>query len=760
MRSRARPRSTAVTSSGRPASSSRRLRASSRCSSCSRTCTGPSRRSSTSSSTSSAGAPAPRSRSSASHARSCSTHAPRGRPTRWRCDRSPTTRPRSSWRRSPKHSRSTTTRAPRSSAAAEGNPLFLEQLAAHALDGSGRRRSSSRVARIPAREPPRQPASRRARGARARVDRRPRVHARCGRRARRRTTRPGLGDRAAGARPTAPRTTRHASVQSDDAFLFDHALIRDATYAADRQVRARSAPRATGALARPARRARRGRRLPLRAGDAQPARGRRRACVAGECRRGASRSRRHARVVERSILAPRRAADRSCDRAPAPDRSRATRAGVLPGRASTRRSGENTVRGQHSRGGGRASARHRRTLGSSCGRRSSWCGRACSTARWARPRRARSSTTRSLASTRQATRTALRGPRKRTALLLGAFGDRNDAALVRYERGATRVSGGRLAGREELTAGGRARGRGEHARPRGAGSLQRQSIVRRRAHPRELAFLQAYLAWLLALNDDLDGARHVADDARRALSEFGEDVALQTYVGGHARIDRGVGRRLARGGERSSRMRSTSARERRSGERGAAQFLSLLGEVALGKLEFAAALEYAEEARRLSPESDIHVAVQWRRVAARALAGDGHPERALPLAEEAVAIADTTDDLVVRGGARVDLAEVQLRRWREGTGRAYARRRSCPSGSKGSETARVSRARQRLASLLEGRRRRGADVSGPRRSRTQQLGGQMLPGISRGLVRGDDGVGHRRADGEGRDDRDDRPKLR
>ena len=131
-----------------------------------------------------------------------------------------------------------------------------------------------------------------------------------------------------------------------------------------------------------------------------------------------------------------------------------------------------------------------------------------------------------------------------------------------------------------------------------------------------------------------------------------------------------------------------------------AQFLSLLGEVALGKSGPRRGPEYAEEAKRLSPESDVHVAVQWRRVAARALAGDGHPERALPLAEEAVAIADTGDDLVVRGGARVDLAEVQLR-----GGERELAERTLEEGlalldRKGAKLP-ASRARQRLASLLE-----------------------------------------------------------
>ena len=208
MRSRARAPSTAATSSGRPASSSRRSRASGRCSSCSRTCTGPNRRSSTCSSTSSAGAPAHRSRSSASHARSCSTRAPPGRPTRSRCGRSPTTRRRELLDALPESLALDADARAAVVAAAEGNPLFLEQLAAHALDEpleTGRVPASlesllaSRLDSLARRRAGR---PRACRGRRSRVHARGRRRARAGRGAR-------VGNGAARARPPAPRPARH-----------------------------------------------------------------------------------------------------------------------------------------------------------------------------------------------------------------------------------------------------------------------------------------------------------------------------------------------------------------------------------------------------------------------------------------------------------------------------------------------------------------------------------------------------------------------
>ena len=46
---------------------------------------------------------------------------------------------------------------------------------------------------------------------------------------------------------------------------------------------------------------------------------------------------------------------------------------------------------------------------------------------------------------------------------------------------------------------------------------------------------------------------------------------------------------------------------------------------------------------------------------ARALSTTDQPRKALRLGREALSIADTTEDVLLRSGARLDLAEVQLR---------------------------------------------------------------------------------------------------
>ena len=212
-------------------------------------------------------------------------------------------------------------------------------------------------------------------------------------------------------------------------------------------------------------------------------------------------------------------------------------------------------------------------------------------------------------------------------LLLGSFGNRHDAALAHYERAIQAyVDVGLPAERNSLKVAVCVIG-GSIPVPEVL-DLCATAIVRRGAHPQEHAYLQAWVAWPLALNDDLDGARHAADEARRALSEFGEDAALQTTCA----VILGSIELLAEdwlAAETIFQDALDFCTRRSFSPAWLAQFLSLLGEVALGKSDLVAALEYAEEANRLSPESDVHVAVQWRRVAARALAGDGHAERVM-----------------------------------------------------------------------------------------------------------------------------------
>ena len=103
------------------------------------------------------------------------------------------------------------------------------------------------------------------------------------------------------------------------------------------------------------------------------------------------------------------------------------------------------------------------------------------------------------------------------------------------------------------------------------------------------------------------------------------------------------------------------ARERPPHRSWHAYFLARLGEAALGRDDLDAALSLAEQAREVSVEGDVDTEIWWRRVAARALSATGHPRKAVRLGRETVALSDEIDDPVLRGEARLDIAEV-LRR--------------------------------------------------------------------------------------------------
>jgi tetratricopeptide (TPR) repeat protein len=87
--------------------------------------------------------------------------------------------------------------------------------------------------------------------------------------------------------------------------------------------------------------------------------------------------------------------------------------------------------------------------------------------------------------------------------------------------------------------------------------------------------------------------------------------------------------------------------------------VGLLGRVLLlrGRTEDAEAFVVLAEA--LSDADDAWSQVLWRATRARLLA-DEHPVRALELAEQAVALAETTTDLALQGDTLTDLGEVLL----------------------------------------------------------------------------------------------------
>jgi class 3 adenylate cyclase len=90
----------------------------------------------------------------------------------------------------------------------------------------------------------------------------------------------------------------------------------------------------------------------------------------------------------------------------------------------------------------------------------------------------------------------------------------------------------------------------------------------------------------------------------------------------------------------------------------------------LGRAE--AALQAALASRDLAAGEDVYAQVRWRGAAARALAAQGRAEEAEPLAAEAVAIADRTDMLSMRADALLDRAAVAAAAGRPARARADA----------------------------------------------------------------------------------------
>jgi tetratricopeptide (TPR) repeat protein len=244
-------------------------------------------------------------------------------------------------------------------------------------------------------------------------------------------------------------------------------------------------------------------------------------------------------------------------------------------------------------------------------------------------------------------------------------------------------------------------------------------------HPdqvRSQAYLRLYLAFLRALNAQLEEARGAAVVARAELEELGEEVGLHTsaamYVGWIATLaedwveatdvfDRAVGYVRDRPPQRSWH----------------AYFLARLGEAALEMGDAQGAADLADRSRATAVEVDAETEIWWRRVAARALSAQGHPRKAAVLGREAVVLSDGIDDLVLRGGARLDLAEVLLRAGSRTRASATALEGLASLDRKGAVLP-ATRGRLRFADLLDAADGGDAASAAPHRRPPQQLGGQ------------------------------------
>jgi tetratricopeptide (TPR) repeat protein len=246
-----------------------------------------------------------------------------------------------------------------------------------------------------------------------------------------------------------------------------------------------------------------------------------------------------------------------------------------------------------------------------------------------------------------------------------------------------------------------------------------RGLAAHRDSPRARAYLLVYLGVLCALSGDRAGAREASTSAQSHLQELGEEVGLATS----AALMFGDTEAIAADWSRAREIFEQGldyTRDRPHFQDYRAYFLARLGGIELERADPHTAASLAEEARGLAIPGDIETNVWWRRVAARALSATGQVRKARRLGREALSLADKTEDVLLRSGARLDLAEVQLRAGRESEALSLVRDGLELLDRKGA-TLPAEHARARFAELLAEDGGRGDDRA--HRDPTQQLGG-------------------------------------
>jgi tetratricopeptide (TPR) repeat protein len=216
------------------------------------------------------------------------------------------------------------------------------------------------------------------------------------------------------------------------------------------------------------------------------------------------------------------------------------------------------------------------------------------------------------------------------------------------------------------------------------------------------------LGTLYAMRGDGDRARDETARGERALTEFGmnmfllsaHNVALVGLLGGdHEAV--------------ATRMRQSVEALREIGETG---FLSTSAAFLAEALYHLGRYQEAEEAARVSEanaaEDDVASQITWRMTLSKTLAASGRVTQAESVAREAVAIAERTDHLNERGDSRLALATVLRATGRTGEAAEEARRALAEYEGKGNEVG-ASWARDLLRGLGEhpGPYNRGASNS-------------------------------------------------
>ncbi|HEX4746270.1 MAG TPA: BTAD domain-containing putative transcriptional regulator, partial [Gaiellaceae bacterium] len=187
-----------------------------------------------------------------------------------------------------------------------------------------------------------------------------------------------------------------------------------------------------------------------------------------------------------------------------------------------------------------------------------------------------------------------------------------------------------------------------------------ESVLERENVPLDVeGGILVHLAWSTAHTGRIEESRQLLDRARARFIDVGDTVSIETLVALCAAHVDLLGRDVERV-DASARAGLDAAMAR--GDRiWTTHFNGVLADAAVLEGEYQRALELAESARETATETDVHQALSWRGPRARALAGLGRFDDAELCAREMSDIADGADYLLGRGEARLALGSVLAR---------------------------------------------------------------------------------------------------
>jgi DNA-binding SARP family transcriptional activator len=185
-----------------------------------------------------------------------------------------------------------------------------------------------------------------------------------------------------------------------------------------------------------------------------------------------------------------------------------------------------------------------------------------------------------------------------------------------------------------------------------------EQLLRDEPGPATNAYLHSFLGGLVAQQDDFERARELVRSAQDALDDLGLRSAVLTYcrtvlgeielLGGDGPAAELVLRDLCDELERSHNLSQLASRA------------SDLAESLVMQGAFEEAEEWTRVAERHAASDDVNAQMMWRPVRARVHARRGAFQIAEDLAREGVRLSDLTDDLNRRAEAYRDLGEVLL----------------------------------------------------------------------------------------------------